>query len=293
MSTTKNATLGIKKFSNILFTFTIFFTSCCFIDHTKLYFFFTKFEYRGIKFLLAVILPVIITAVHYMINKDLLFIADRTASIMGLYTFLYALDSLTLKLMWFVEKSISLYHLAYGLETFFSVLAVMTLIAAIQQKNGIFNNHYAEATKSFFVGSIPVFIIGFVMSFIVIRIYGGEYNAPNLIPFNGEMSAFIKQGEPQLLIRDAGNVFFFTALTVMLFELTKRHKKLWAIGFPVILSISMEFYQYFFKCGDPDIDDVILNTAGTVLGCILYKLIIEKIKEKELCWESLEQWMWK
>lgn len=291
MSTTKTTVFDIKKFSNILFTFTIFFTSCCFIDHTKLYFFFTKFEYRGIKFLLAVILPVIITAVHYIINKDLLFIADRTASIMALYTFLYALDSLTLKLMWYVEKSYSLYHLAYGLETFFSVLAVMTLITAIQQKNGIFNNHYAEATKSFFIGSIPVFIIGFIMSFLVIRNYGGEYNAPNFIPFNGEMSAFIKQGKPQLLIRDAGNVFYFTALTMAICVLVKRHKGFWAIGFPVILSISMEYYQYIFHCGDPDIDDVIMNTAGAVLGYVLYKSVIEKIKEKELCWESLEQWM--
>lgn len=243
--------------------------------------------------MLAVILPVIITAVHYIINKDLLFIADRTATIMGLYTFLYALDSLTLKLMWCVDKSYSLYHLAYGLETFFSVLAVMTLIAAIRQKNGIFNNHYAEATKSFFIGSIHVFIIGFIMSFLVIRNYGGEYNAPNFIPFNGEMSAFIKQGKPQLLIRDAGNVFYFTALTMAICVLVKRHKGFWAIGFPVILSISMEYYQYIFHCGDPDIDDIIMNTAGAVLGYVLYKSVIEKIKEKELCWESLEQWMWK
>ena len=293
MSTTKNTAFGIKKFSNIVFTFTIFFTSCCFIDHTKLYFFFARFEYRSIKFLLAVVLPVIITAVHYLINRDLLFIADRTASIMGLYTFLYALDSLTLKLMWFVEKSYSLYHLAYGLETFFSVFAVMTVIALIRQRQGHFNNNYHEATKSFFVGSIPVFIIGFFMIYIIIRTYGWEEVSINLIPFKGEMSAFITERNPKLLVRDAGNVFYFTALSMMFCELAKRHKWFWAIGFPIILSTLMEVYQFIFRCGETDVDDIIMNTAGALLGCVIYKIIIEKIKENELCWESLEQWMWK
>ena len=293
MSTTKNAVFGIKKLSNILFTFTIFFTSCCFIEHTKLYFFFTQFDYRALKFILAVVLPAVITAVHYIINKDLLFIADRTASIMLLYTFLYALDSLTLKVTWYVEKSFSLYHLAYGFETFFSVLAVMTLIAAFRQKSDKMNNRYAEALKSFFVGVIPTLVIGFVMCYLVIRIYGGDYNEPNFVPLNGELSAFVKEKNPSLLVRDAGNVFYFTAFAMTVCELAKRHNTFWAFLLSVILSVSMEFYQYIFSCGDPDIDDVILNTAGALLGCIFYKYIIGKLKENELCWESLEQWMWK
>lgn len=293
MPTTKNAVFGIKKFSNILFTFTIFFTSCCFIEHTKLYFFFTQFEYRGLKFILAAVLPAVMTAIHYAVNKDLLFIADRTASIMGVYTFLYAIDSLTLKITWSVGKSYSLYHLAYGLETFYSVFAVMAVITFVRQTNGKMNNRYAEALKSFFAGSVSVLIIGFVMCYLVIRNYGGDYNEPNFIPFNGELSAFATQRIPSLLVRDAGNVFYFTALSMTLCEFAKRHNTVRAFLLSVILSISMEFYQYIFSCGDPDIDDVILNATGAVIGCLIYKYITGKIKENELCWESLEQWMWK
>ena len=136
-------------------------------------------------------------------------------------------------------------------------------------------------------------VIGFAKIYFSSRIYGKVYNPPNLIPFNGEMSEFAKSGELELLIRDAGNVLFFTALVIVLLEITKRCKFFWGICLPVAISVSMEFYQYFFKCGDPDIDDVILNTVGAILGCVIYKFIIEKIKENELCWESLEQWMWR
>ena len=167
------------------------------------------------------------------------------------------------------------------------------MITLIRQKNRELNNHYAESLKAFFSGSIPVMVIGFAKIYFSSRIYGKVYNPPNLIPFNGEMSEFAKSGELELLIRDAGNVLFFTALVIVLLEITKRCKFFWGICLPVAISVSMEFYQYFFKCGDPDIDDVILNTVGAILGCVIYKFIIEKIKENELCWESLEQWMWR
>ena len=167
------------------------------------------------------------------------------------------------------------------------------MITLIRQKDRELNNHYAESLKAFFSGSIPVMVIGFAKIYFSSRIYGKVYNPPNLIPFNGEMSEFAKSGELELLIRDTGNVLFFTALVIVLLGITKRCKFFWGICLPVAISISMEFYQYFFKCGDPDIDDVILNTVGAILGCVIYKFIIEKIKENELCWESLEQWMWR
>ena len=98
---------------------------------------------------------------------------------------------------------------------------------------------------------------------------------------------------PTSKVLEVRGLLFFTALVIVLLGITKRCKFFWGICLPVAISVSMEFYQYFFKCGDPDIDDVILNTVGAILGCVIYKFIIEKIKENELCWESLEQWMWR
>ena len=293
MSTTKNTVLGIKKFSNILFTLAIFFSSCQFLYNYNQHLLELNYKLRWAKILLAVVVPIVVTVIHYLINHDLIYIADRTASVMIIYTFLYIIDSVILRNTKLIDGFLSLRQLMYGLETFFSVLAVITLITLIRQKNRELNNHYAESLKAFFSGSIPVMVIGFAKIYFSSRIYGKVYNPPNLIPFNGEMSEFAKSGELELLIRDAGNVLFFTALVIVLLGITKRCKFFWGICLPVAISVSMEFYQYFFKCGDPDIDDVILNTVGAILGCVIYKFIIEKIKENELCWESLEQWMWR
>lgn len=293
VSTTKNTVLGIKKFSNILFTLAIFFSSCQFLYNYNQHLLELNYKLRWAKILLAVVVPIVVTVIHYLINHDLIYIADRTASVMIIYTFLYIIDSVILRNTKLIDGFLSLRQLMYGLETFFSVLAVITLITLIRQKNRELNNHYAESLKAFFSGSIPVMVIGFAKIYFSSRIYGKVYNPPNLIPFNGEMSEFAKSGELELLIRDAGNVLFFTALVIVLLGITKRCKFFWGICLPVAISVSMEFYQYFFKCGDPDIDDVILNTVGAILGCVIYKFIIEKIKENELCWESLEQWMWR
>lgn len=293
VSTTKNTVLGIKKFSNILFTLAIFFSSCQFLYNYSQHLLELNYKLRWAKILLAVVVPIVVTVIHYLINHDLIYIADRTASVMIIYTFLYIIDSVILRNTKLIDGFLSLRQLMYGLETFFSVLAVITLITLIRQKDRELNNHYAESLKAFFSGSIPVMVIGFAKIYFSSRIYGKVYNPPNLIPFNGEMSAFAKSGELELLIRDAGNVLFFTALVIVLLGITKRCKFFWGICLPVSISVSMEFYQYFFKCGDPDIDDVILNTVGAILGCVIYKFIIEKIKENELCWESLEQWMWR
>ena len=293
VSTTKNTVLGIKKFSNILFTLAIFFSSCQFLYNYSQHLLELNYKLRWAKILLAVVVPIVVTVIHYLINHDLIYIADRTASVMIIYTFLYIIDSVILRNTKLIDGFLSLRQLMYGLETFFSVLAVITLITLIRQKNRELNNHYAESLKAFFSGSIPVMVIGFAKIYFSSRIYGKVYNPPNLIPFNGEMSEFAKSGELELLIRDAGNVLFFTALVIVLLGITKRCKFFWGICLPIAISVSMEFYQYFFKCGDPDIDDVILNTVGAILGCVIYKFIIEKIKENELCWESLEQWMWR
>jgi glycopeptide antibiotics resistance protein len=37
----------------------------------------------------------------------------------------------------------------------------------------------------------------------------------------------------------------------------------------IFLSAGVEAIQYFFMLGFADIDDIILNTAGTTLGCLV------------------------
>lgn len=294
MHTTKKAVLCLKKFSNALLSLALFFTSCCFVDMANHGVFFIDFDYRGLKLLLAIVIPAVAVTVHYLCNRSLLEIADRTAVIMVIYGVLLLLDSATLRLMWDIEKGTTIYHIVYGLETFFTVLLMITLIANINQRRYIMNNHYGESLKAFFTGFCFVFAVDFFYIYIFLRKYDASCCKPlNLVPFEGELKAYLTTHDASLLLRDAGNVFFFTAMSWMILELCKKRRYLLGIVIPVLTSVLMEVYQYLFHCGDADIDDVLLNTFGVVLGVLIYRLIIEKIKENELCWESLEQWMWK
>ncbi len=292
--TTKKANLRAKKFTDILLTLALFFTSCCFVDMANHGVFFIDFDYRVLKLLLAIVIPAVAVTVHYLCNRSLLDIADRTAVVMVIYGVLLLLDSATLRLMWDIEKGTTIYHIVYGLETFFTVLLMITLIANINQRRHIMNNHYGESLKAFFTGFCFLFAVDFFYIYIFLRKYDVSWCKPlNLVPFEGELKAYLTTHDASLLLRDAGNVFFFTAMSWMIMELCKKRRYLLGVVIPILTSVLMEVYQYLFHCGDADIDDVLLNTFGVVLGVLIYRLIIEKIKENELCWESLEQWMWK
>ncbi|WP_178668100.1 VanZ family protein [uncultured Eubacterium sp.] len=294
MHTTKKANLRAKKFTDILLTLALFFTSCCFVDMANHGVFFIDFDYRVLKLLLAIVIPAVAVTVHYLCNRSLLDIADRTAVVMVIYGVLLLLDSATLRLMWDIEKGTTIYHIVYGLETFFTVLLMITLIANINQRRHIMNNHYGESLKAFFTGFCFLFAVDFFYIYIFLRKYDVSWCKPlNLVPFEGELKAYLTTHDASLLLRDAGNVFFFTAMSWMIMELCKKRRYLLGVVIPILTSVLMEVYQYLFHCGDADIDDVLLNTFGVVLGVLIYRLIIEKIKENELCWESLEQWMWK
>lgn len=282
--TTKKANLRAKKFCDVLLTLALFFTSCCFVDMANHGVFFIDFECRWLKLLLAFVIPAASVVVHYLYNRSLLEIADRTATIMVVYSVLLLLDSATFRLMWDIEKGTTIYHIVYGLETFFTVLLVITVIANINQRRHIMNNNYAESLKAFFTGFCFLFAVDFFYIYIFLRKYDASCCKPlNLVPFEGELKAFLTTRQAPFLMRDAGNVFFFTAMSWMITELCKKRRYLLGIVIPVLTSMLMEVYQYLFHCGDADIDDVLLNTFGVVLGALIYKLIIEKIKENELC----------
>ncbi len=69
-----------------------------------------------------------------------------------------------------------------------------------------------------------------------------------------------------------GNMFWFFPLGMIAPPLFKKIDNLFAVvllGFSV--SVSIEILQWFFTTGVSDIDDVIFNVFGTVVGYLLYK----------------------
>ena len=64
------------------------------------------------------------------------------------------------------------------------------------------------------------------------------------------------------------------------------HKLLWSVLFGMMLSICIEAAQHIFCLGRCEIDDVIMNTLGTLTGAssyILYKSFPRLLKRLKAC----------
>ncbi len=72
-----------------------------------------------------------------------------------------------------------------------------------------------------------------------------------------------------------GNILLFIPFGIILLTVFKVDKLKWIILLTIILSTSIEILQYLFQVGLADIDDVILNLMGAVLGFFLYKKIVQ------------------
>lgn len=80
----------------------------------------------------------------------------------------------------------------------------------------------------------------------------------------------------------AGNIIGFVPFGFILPMLMKRYKNLRSIIIATFtLSLTYEIIQLLFRYGTFDIDDLILNILGGVLGYFPYRIII-KLKKKHL-----------
>lgn len=76
-----------------------------------------------------------------------------------------------------------------------------------------------------------------------------------------------------------GNIALFIPLGIYL-QLFKNNKKVFASFVSVFsISLSIEIIQYIFGIGATDIDDILLNCAGGIIGILIYKLLAVFIKD--------------
>lgn len=68
-----------------------------------------------------------------------------------------------------------------------------------------------------------------------------------------------------------GNILLFIPLPVLLLESTKVSSSAFVIVLGIGISILIELCQYFWRIGVPDIDDVLLNTGGVLIGVLFWK----------------------
>lgn len=101
----------------------------------------------------------------------------------------------------------------------------------------------------------------------------------NLIPFKQKYSTIQQLNlqnihiQKDFLINLTGNIlmfipFFFAINTLFNKEFSNRK----IISLTIISTLSIELFQFIFNIGVADIDDVILNITGGVIGILLNKI---------------------
>jgi glycopeptide antibiotics resistance protein len=74
-----------------------------------------------------------------------------------------------------------------------------------------------------------------------------------------------------------GNIALFIPLPVLVASLSRLRNRWGLLAIGVAVSVFIEITQYVGRIGVPDIDDVIMNGTGTLLGVLLWEWGLRRI----------------
>ena len=165
-----------------------------------------------------------------------------------------------------------------------SIIVIASLFIFIGNK--IYSNNYVEKiedkNKIKKLSQTIIFIYYIILIFNMV--FFARYNVVNdynLIPFKS-ISNILKNGNTySIIINIFGNLFVFMPLEYFLIELFKIRKISlnFIISFLIILLI--ELFQFIFKVGVLDIDDLILCTLGMMIFYVCYYLKNKEINNEK------------
>lgn len=124
-----------------------------------------------------------------------------------------------------------------------------------------------------------VVCIGIVATIVYMTVYNRDGNIREavLIPFHSFIEA---QEQPEIYRSMLMNVFLFVPIGLSLpFTLPFEHNGTITILFAFCLSIFIEFIQYKYGLGRCEVDDVIMNTLGTLIGTWAYRLSAKNYRD--------------
>lgn len=110
--------------------------------------------------------------------------------------------------------------------------------------------------------------------------YQTEEYRYNMVPFK-EIKRFLqnwtKVGRKSVIFNILGNIVAFMPFGIALPVISNDKLKFFMVAlYSMALSMGIELIQLVTKIGSCDIDDVILNTVGGILGYIVYCLFMKR-----------------
>lgn len=116
---------------------------------------------------------------------------------------------------------------------------------------------------------LMVYMIIIYCSTVIFRVTGSE-NGHDFMPF-WSYGAYFRGENPRLLLENIMNMVVFVPVGVLLGLAFDRIKWSQVLIIGCCTSVSIEVLQFMLKRGFAEVDDVIHNTIGCVLGYILVK----------------------
>ncbi len=276
MKTTRNYVI----LSRTLFFCCVFFIVVLFSDWFSGPFFFNR-NYRVLKYILAFLVPGATTVFSCKTERTLNYLSNASTIIMSFFVIGLLIFNLLGIPQFSVYEMSSLFHISYALIAIFVVFFCVTI--TVLCNNGK-PKGYERFFKTFFIGYIPMMITLYVLFYVGYRADDASYII-NIIPFKGEIKTVLNDFSELIVMRTIGNIAFYSTLSLSSASFAKKNSSLWAFLAPFILCIVTETAQGIFSMGDADIDDVILNSAGALIGALLYKFLVQKARRKDLCSE--------
>ena len=128
---------------------------------------------------------------------------------------------------------------------------------------------------------IFIIYIVVVLKLTIFRVRTYDEPQLNLALFVDLVRIYKNAGLWQFLRLFLGNIGWFVPFGFLLPILLKRVSfgKVVVMGF--LFSLSIETMQFIFRKGVAELDDLILNVLGAVIGYLGYKLLAEKIIRKK------------
>lgn len=175
-----------------------------------------------------------------------------------------------------------IYNFSYGLWlcTTISVACFALFISATL----FIKKDYKKFYKAFWRLYLLTYILILLISFIRPRdSYGLSVNTH---PGGGTIQYFSyifrHPDDAYMVLICLGNILIFVPYAFIMKSLSDKIPDWVILITGALLPFCAEGYQYLFRCGNVDVDDIILNISGVIAGFILMKLIYRyKLKAAE------------
>ena len=244
----------------------VFIISCLSISSNNLEGYFScHTKYLYLKFI-VIIVSVFITASLLKNHSD--FLAKASAMIIPCSLLVFIFDSLITQI-----GGTALFYRIWWLASMFLAEGALFLSLSVFRKGD-----YKKNIRTFWMGFSSLYLVTFFLVFL--RKPHSHKLSVNLIPTKGtigQIKYIFPNGREAIQIV-SGNLFVFLPLPILIKAFFPKIKNSVLLLIGLMVPICIESYQYIFKCGNVDIDDIILNFGGFLIGFLINSILEKKLK---------------